>query len=88
MTSEKTGQIDTRLRTLFEEYTGGAIDRRDFKYLIEFQKMGKAAKLAVPTTDHYIPMIYALALAGKKEPIVHTFEEVIGSISMRCFRVG
>ena len=51
-------------------------------------KQGKAAKLSVPTVDHYVPMIYSLGLADGTDDIQFTNEETLGSISMRAFRIG
>ncbi len=57
--------------------------------LINFEKMGNAASYAVPTLDHYLPMIYTIALREKDEPIAFTYEGFQhGSISMRCFQIG
>jgi len=57
--------------------------------LINFEKMGDAASYAVPTLDHYLPMIYTIALREKDEPIDFTYEGFQhGSISMRCFQIG
>ena len=57
--------------------------------LIHYQNMGMAAALAVPTLDHYLPMIYAIALREKNEPLTFTYEGFqYGSISMRCFQIG
>ena len=50
---------------------------------------GGAASRAVPTLDHYLPMIYALALKEEGEKVRFTFEGFQnGSISMRSFRIG
>jgi 4,5-DOPA dioxygenase extradiol len=50
---------------------------------------GDLASRAIPTLDHYLPMIYALALQDKGEKIRFTYEGFQnGSISMRCFRIG
>jgi len=50
---------------------------------------GEGASLAVPALDHYLPMIYALALQEKGEHVRFTFEGFQnGSISMRSFRIG
>ncbi|ABS55656.1 Extradiol ring-cleavage dioxygenase, class III enzyme, subunit B [Methanoregula boonei 6A8] len=50
---------------------------------------GSAASRAVPTLDHYLPMIYALALQEKEENVRFTFEGFQnGSLSMRSFRIG
>lgn len=59
------------------------------KGLVDFEKMGEAAPYAVPTLDHYLPMIYAIALRAEDEPITFTYEGFQhGSISMRCFQMG
>lgn len=59
------------------------------KDLIHFNHMGSSAPLAVPTPDHYLPMIYAIALQEKGEPLSFTHEGFQnGSISMRCFQIG
>jgi len=72
----------------FDEWVKGRINARDFISLIEYEKHGSSAKLSVPTADHYIPMLYSLALAGPEEEIKFTYEEVFTSASMRAFRIG
>jgi len=57
--------------------------------LIQYQNNGKASALSVPTLDHYLPMIYALALQEKNEPLTFVYEGFQNaSISMRCFQIG
>lgn len=57
--------------------------------LLHYRNMGPASLLAVPTLDHYLPMIYAVALQEKDEPLSFVHEGFqYGSISMRCFRIG
>ncbi|WP_292471464.1 class III extradiol ring-cleavage dioxygenase [Methanolobus sp.] len=57
--------------------------------LIEYLNMGEMAKLAVPTLDHYLPMIYTIALQEEGEPLEFTHEGFqLASISMRCFKIG
>jgi len=47
------------------------------------------SKLAVPTTDHYYPMLYILGMKQRREPINYTFEGIQnGSVSMRSFKIG
>jgi 4,5-DOPA dioxygenase extradiol len=73
--------IDGKMRTHLLE--------RDHMALIDYRSLGTAASLAVPTLDHYLPMIYAIALQGKDEGLRFTHEGFQhGSISMRCFRIG
>jgi 4,5-DOPA dioxygenase extradiol len=57
--------------------------------LIHYRNLGEAAALAVPTLDHYLPMIYAISLQEKNESLVFTYEGFhYGSISMRCIQIG
>jgi len=62
---------------------------RNHKELINYPDMGKEAYLAIPTLDHYLPMIYTIALQDKNEPLTFIYEKFQNaSISMRCFRIG
>ena len=72
----------------FDEWTKNKIINKDFKSLINYEKYGRAAELSVPTNDHYVPMIYSLALSDKSESINFTYEEVLSSMSMRAFKIG
>lgn len=57
--------------------------------LINYETLGAAAKLAIPTPDHYYPMLYALALMNDKDDIsIFNDEYVGGSLSMTSFRFG
>lgn len=61
----------------------------DHQAIINYEKLGKEADLAVPTLDHYLPMIYALGLQEKDEPLTFTYEGMQNaSVSMRGFRIG
>jgi 4,5-DOPA dioxygenase extradiol len=57
--------------------------------LIEYQSMGDRSSRAIPTLDHYLPMIYTIALQEEGEQL-RFFNEGFqnGSISMRSFRIG
>jgi 4,5-DOPA dioxygenase extradiol len=39
----------------------------DHQALIHYEKLSAASKLAIPTPDHYYPLMYALALQDKKD---------------------
>jgi 4,5-DOPA dioxygenase extradiol len=73
----------------FDERVKENLIREDHHRLINYPTLGKAAALAVPTLDHYLPMIYAIALREKNEPLTFIYEGFqYGSISMRCFQIG
>lgn len=73
----------------FDTWVKDKIEKRDFDSLIKYEKQGKAAELAVPTVDHYVPLLYSLALADDNESIEFTHEGLMyGSLSMRCLRIG
>lgn len=62
---------------------------KDHKDLIEYERLGEAARLAIPTPDHYYPMLYALALMNNTDDVsVFNDEYVGGSLSMTSFRLG
>lgn len=65
------------------------IGNREHRPLIDFTKQGKAFDLAIPTPDHYFPMLYALALQEDKEGISFFNDKaVMGSLTMTSFRIG
>ena len=60
------------------------IDERNHSAIINYDKLGSIAKLAIPTNDHYLPLLYALALQEKNENISYFNEKCeMGSVSMR-----
>ncbi len=57
--------------------------------LFEYEKWGKISKYAVPTDEHYIPMLYAAALRQDGEQLEFIHEAIHhGSISMRSFIIN
>ena len=65
------------------------IDAGDHRSLIDYQKLGPAAQLSVPTDEHYLPLLYALAVKDEKEPIAYFNEATtMGGISMRSLVIG
>ena len=75
--------------TEFDTLTKKLIDNNDFQSLINYDKLGEAAKLSVPTNEHYLPLLYALALKSDKDNIFYFNDKVtMGSISMRSLLIG
>ena len=56
---------------------------RNHTALINYESLGNAAKLAVPTPDHYYPLLYALGLQGKnEEAFIFNDKLMAGSLTM------
>lgn len=73
----------------FDEKVKSNLINNNHRELINYQNLGRAAYLSVPTLDHYLPMIYAIALQEKDEPLTFTYEGFqYSSVSMRCFKIG
>jgi len=73
----------------FDEWARGRILEGDVAALAHYASLGETARLAVPTNDHYLPMLYAMGLRREGEPVSFTYEGMeMGSLSMRCVRVG
>jgi 4,5-DOPA dioxygenase extradiol len=57
--------------------------------LIDFDKQGHAFDMAIPTPEHYLPMIYALALQEKNEDLmIFNDAAVAGALTMTSFKIG
>ena len=62
---------------------------RNHPALIDYPSLGEAVKLAVPTPDHYYPLLYALALQGEGDDAVLFNDRVVGgAVSMTSVRIG
>lgn len=57
--------------------------------LIHYDQLGREAQLAIPTPEHYLPLIYTLGLKSKNEK-VHFFNDkaVGGSLTMTSVQFG
>jgi 4,5-DOPA dioxygenase extradiol len=73
----------------FDEWAKSNLLDENHQELINFERMGKEASYAVPTLDHYLPMIYTIGLQEEDDAFAFTYEGFQnGSISMRCFQIG
>ncbi len=62
---------------------------RDYKALMDYNNLGAGAKLAIPTPDHYFPLMYALGLAGKDENLtIFNDYAMAGSLTMTSVAIG
>jgi 4,5-DOPA dioxygenase extradiol len=57
--------------------------------IINYEKWGSIAKLAHPSNDHYLPLLYSIGLAEKNDKVEFVYEGFHhGSLSMRCIKFG
>jgi len=65
------------------------IIEENFKPLINFESQGKAFDLAIPTSEHFIPLLYVLALKNKNENIeIFNDLPVGGSLTMTSIKIS
>jgi 4,5-DOPA dioxygenase extradiol len=56
--------------------------------LINIQSQGSAFQLAIPTPEHYLPLLYALALKEKNEQVtLFNDQTMAGSLSMTSVKI-
>lgn len=62
---------------------------RNHKPLIDYASQGKAFQLAIPTPEHYLPLLYSLALGRNNENIeLFNDKAVAGSLTMTSVKIS
>jgi 4,5-DOPA dioxygenase extradiol len=60
-----------------------ALADHDHDVLIDFELLGEDARLAVPTPEHYLPLLYIAALQDEHDKMTIATDEIVnGSLSM------
>jgi 4,5-DOPA dioxygenase extradiol len=68
----------------FDDTARRLIESGDHQSLVHYEKLGRAAQLSIPTNEHYLPLLYVLALQDGQEKAQFFAEKVtFGAISMR-----
>lgn len=62
----------------FEEEARQMMLAGDFKPLVNYEQLGPAALLSIPTPDHYLPLLYVIATQQRGENITFPVEGVDG----------
>lgn len=57
--------------------------------LINYRSQGKAFELAIPTPEHFLPLLYTLAMQGSKDEVrLFNDKALAGSLTMTSVRIG
>ncbi len=85
MASDNTQPYEWALE--FEQQSQKLIEKGDIKSLIDYKNLGSAAKMSIPTDDHYRPMLNTLALKFEDEvPEFFNSGIDLSSVSMLSFK--
>ena len=73
----------------FEAHVRGALMRGDHAPLIDYAILGRDAVLAVPTPEHYLPLLYVIGASLPGEGVSFPVEGMDGgSVSMLAVQLG
>ena len=73
----------------FEAEARALMTSGDHRPLIEYESLGRDAMMSIPTPDHYLPLLYVLALRREDDSITFPVKGFDGgSVSMTTVRVG
>ena len=73
------------MNSLFKKHIGEG----NHQPLINYETMNTAAKLAIPTPDHYYPLLYSLGLQEKSDEISFFNDKAVaGSLTMTSVKIG
>ena len=65
------------------------IDERRHAELANYRSLGPAAQMAIPTAEHYLPLLHALALQEEGEALTYFNDRpVMGSLTMTSLVIG
>ena len=75
--------------TEFNNKVKSTIVNREFSLLSDYKSLTTSAMLAVPSTEHYLPLLYATALARENDTIEFFNDEpVMGSLTMTSLLIS
>ncbi len=59
------------------------LEEGNFESIVAYEKQGKAFQLAIPTPEHYLPLVYTLGLKGKQDEL-SLFNDKLLAGSLSC----
>lgn len=74
-----------QMNSRFKELIAGG----DYRPLINYENLGSEAKLAIPTPEHYLPLLYTLGLKGNHDKVTFFNDKAVaGSLTMTSVKIG
>jgi 4,5-DOPA dioxygenase extradiol len=75
--------------TEFDSWIEQCITKRDDIAIMNYSQKGAISELSVPTTEHFIPLLYVLGATDRNEKLeFYTPKITMGSLSMRSMKIG
>lgn len=72
----------------FDTFVKDKVAARDDQALVDYQQLGEVARIAHPSNDHYLPLLYTLGASAKSEEFKEIHSSIdMGSVSMRSFEL-
>ncbi|MGN6153457.1 MAG: 4,5-DOPA dioxygenase extradiol [Lysobacteraceae bacterium] len=72
----------------FRDRVNALVRDGDLAALADWPALGEDARLSIPTPEHYLPLLYALALARDGDALRCFNDDVTGSLSMTSLLIG
>lgn len=73
----------------FNDFVRDHVQRGEHGPLIDYEKLGQAARMSIPTPEHYLPLLYVLGAQQDNEAASVLTDGIdLGSISMLSVAVG
>ena len=70
----------------FNDYITKKIEQRDFESIFNYKQLGNAARLSVPTTEHFNPLLYVLGATTDLDKVtIFNKSFMAGSLAMISF---
>ena len=70
----------------FDNYIKDKITKKEYEDVVNYEKAGESAKLAVPTPDHFYPLLYVLGGVNNNDNVyIYNNSCFAGSLSMTSY---
>lgn len=73
----------------FDNYIVNAVKNYNYETLINYKALGDISKLAVPTDEHFLPLLYVMGAQDKEDKVEVVHQSIQNSsVSMTCIKIG